>query len=140
MVIVVPVPGVTEEGLNVAVAPVGKPLAVKVTIPVNAPPTGAVVIAYIADVPAGTVCAPVELDMVKSTMVIVAGPADDARKFELPANDAEMVLEPAVWLTLEIAQVAVPAELVVPLQVCAVPPLPRVNRTETLATGLPPVV
>jgi hypothetical protein len=73
-------------------------------------------------------------------MVTVTGPADEARKLALPANEAEMVLEPAVWLTVVIEQVAAPAELVVPLQVCAAPPLPRVNRTETLATGFPPVV
>jgi hypothetical protein len=34
----------------------------------------------------------------------------------------------------------VPDELVTPLQVCAAPPLPSVNSTETPTTGLPPVV
>lgn len=62
-VIVVLVPGVTELGLNVASAPVGKPDAVKVTWLDNVPATGAVVITNIADPPAATVCGPVGLDM-----------------------------------------------------------------------------
>jgi hypothetical protein len=70
----------------------------------------------------------------------VIGPADDARSLALPANDAETVLEPTVWLTLVIEQVAVPLELVVPVQLCAAPPLPSVNDTETPTTGLPPEV
>jgi hypothetical protein len=43
-------------------------------------------------------------------------------------------------LTLVIEHVAVPFEPVVPLQVCALPPLPRVNSTETPETAAPPVV
>jgi len=68
------------------------------------------------------------------------GPAEDARKLELPANEAEMLLEPTVWFTLAIEQVAAPFEPVVPLHVCALPPLPSVKRMETPETAAPPVV
>jgi hypothetical protein len=50
-------------------------------------------------------------------MVTETGPTDEARKLALPAKEAETVLGPAVWLTLAIEHVAVPVELVVPLQV-----------------------
>src|ERR1700722_923692 len=73
-------------------------------------------------------------------MVTETGPAEEVRKLELPANEAEIVPEPAVWLTLVIVQVAVPFEPVVPLQVCAVPPLPSVNKMEAPETAAPPVV
>jgi hypothetical protein len=73
-------------------------------------------------------------------MVTAIGPGVDARSLALPAKVAVTVLAPAVWLTLAIAHVAVPLELVMPVQVCAVPPLPRVNNTETPTTALPPVV
>jgi hypothetical protein len=73
-------------------------------------------------------------------MVTLTEPVAEARKLELPANEAAMASEPAVWLTLVIVQVAVPFEPVVPLQVCAVPPLPRVNKMETPETAVPPVV
>ena len=53
---VVLAPGATEVGLNVPPAPVGNPLAVNVTLPANAPPTVAVLIVYVVEVPAGTVC------------------------------------------------------------------------------------
>ena len=43
-------------------------------------------------------------------------------------------------MTLAIVQVAVPFDPVVPLQVCAEPPLPSVNRMETPGTAAPPVV
>jgi hypothetical protein len=43
-------------------------------------------------------------------------------------------------LTLVIVQVAVPFAPVVPVQVCAVPPVPRVKSTETPGTAAPPVV
>jgi len=98
------------------------------------------VIVNIADAPATTVCAPDAVVSVKSTMVTVIGPADEARYIELPANDAETVRDPAVWLTLAIVHVAAPVAPVMPLQVCAVPPLPSVNSTETPTTALPPVV
>ena len=75
-----------------------------------------------------------------ATIVTVTGPADDAESLELPANAAVTLSAPAVWLTLAIEQAAVPLELVVPLQVCAVPPLPSVNTTDTPATAAPPVV
>jgi hypothetical protein len=73
-------------------------------------------------------------------MVTLTGPAEDARKLELPANEAEIVSAPPVWLTLAIVQVAVPFVPVVPVQVCAVPPVPRVKSTETPGTAAPPVV
>ena len=73
-------------------------------------------------------------------MVTAIGPVVDARSLPLPAKAAVTVSAPAVWLTLVIEHVAVPLELVMPLQVCAVPPLPRVNNTETPTTGLPPEV
>jgi hypothetical protein len=48
-VIVVLAPAVTDDGLNDALAPVGSPLAVNVTVPGNAPPTVAVAIVKFAD-------------------------------------------------------------------------------------------
>jgi hypothetical protein len=75
-----------------------------------------------------------------ATIVTATGPADEARKLALPANAAETVLAPAAWLTLAVEQVAVPFAPVTPLQVCAVPPLPSVNNTETPTIGVPPVV
>jgi hypothetical protein len=75
-----------------------------------------------------------------ASIVTAVGPPDDDWSLALPANDSESVLAPAVWWTLAIVQVAVPLELVIPLQVCAVPPLPSVNKIETPTTGLPPVV
>ena len=48
-VIVVELPAVTDAGLNDALAPVGNPLAVNVTVPGNAPPTVAVAIVKFAD-------------------------------------------------------------------------------------------
>jgi len=47
-VIVVLLPAFREGGLNVAMAPTGKPVAVNVTFPGKAPPTGAVAITNIA--------------------------------------------------------------------------------------------
>jgi hypothetical protein len=73
-------------------------------------------------------------------IVTLTGPAEDVRKLELPANEAEIVSAPPVWLTLVMVQVAAPFVPVVPLHVCAVPPLPRVNRIETPGTAAPPVV
>jgi hypothetical protein len=73
-------------------------------------------------------------------MFTAMGPEEDVRKFELPANEAEIAPPPAVWLTLAIVQVATPFVPVVPLHVCAVPPVPRVNSTEAPETAAPPVV
>jgi hypothetical protein len=137
---VVLAPGVTDTGLNVATDSAGSPVAVKVTEIAELPPSGAVEIVNIADAPATTACDPAVTDTVKSTMVIVTGPADETTNIELPANEAETVREPVVWLTVAIVHVAVPDALVVPLQVCAVPPLPSVNKSETPATGPPPAV
>jgi len=67
-------------------------------------------------------------------------PEEDVRKLELPANEAEIVLAPEAWLTLVIEQVAAPLDPVVPLHVCALPPLPSVNSTETPETAAPPDV
>jgi hypothetical protein len=47
-VIVVLVPAVTDDGLNDALAPLGNPLAVNVTVPGKAPPTVAVAIVKFA--------------------------------------------------------------------------------------------
>ena len=47
--IVVLVPTLTDEGLNDAAVPVGRPLAEKVTVPGNGPPTVAVAIVKFAD-------------------------------------------------------------------------------------------
>ena len=47
-VIVVGLPAATDTGLNDALAPVGNPLAVNVTVPGNAPPTVAVAIVKFA--------------------------------------------------------------------------------------------
>src|SRR5579863_2451867 len=49
-------PGATDVGLNVPADPVGNPLALNVTLPANAPPTVAVPIVYVVEVPAATVC------------------------------------------------------------------------------------
>ena len=54
-VIVVLEPDGTEVGLKEAATPAGNALVVKVTLPVNVPPTGAVVIVKFADWPAVTV-------------------------------------------------------------------------------------
>ncbi len=71
-VIVVLLPAVTEGGLNIAVAPTGKPVAVNVTGPGKAPPTGAVAITNSAGWPAVAVCGPVVLVVVKSMMLNVS--------------------------------------------------------------------
>lgn len=75
-----------------------------------------------------------------ATTVTATGPADEARKLALPAKDAETLLAPAFWLTTAIEQATEPFDAVTPLQDCAVPPLPSVNRTDTPTTGAPPVV
>lgn len=66
---VVFVPAGTDVGLNCAVAAAGSPLAVNVTEPRNAPPTGAVEIVKFVDWPAVTVCCGVVLATEKSVMV-----------------------------------------------------------------------
>jgi hypothetical protein len=71
IVIVVLVPAVTDAGLNDALAPVGKPLAVNVTVPGNAPPTVAVAIVKFAELPAVTVCVVVVALTLKSVIVNV---------------------------------------------------------------------
>jgi hypothetical protein len=68
-VIVVPVPAVTDAGLNDALAPVGRPLAANVTLPGNAPPTVAVAIVKLADWPAVVVCVVVVAVTLKSVIV-----------------------------------------------------------------------
>lgn len=73
----VAVPALTDAGLNVAVAPVGKPLALKVTEPGNAPPTVAVAIAKLAGDPAVIVCVAVVAVTLKSVIVSVS-------EFEVP--------------------------------------------------------
>src|ERR1700722_14208836 len=70
-VIVVLFPGVTAGGIDVAIAPNGKPVAVNVTEPTKVPPTGAVAIANSAGWPGATVCGGVGLDAAKSTIVNV---------------------------------------------------------------------
>jgi hypothetical protein len=139
-VIVVLAPGVTDAGLNVAAASAGKPVTVNVTAIAEFPPSGAVVIVNTTEAPATAVCGLVVLVTVKSTMVTVIGPADETRYIVLPANEAEAVRVPAIWFTVAIVHVAVPFAPVRPLQVCAVPPLPSVNRMATPTTGLPPAV
>ncbi len=71
IVIVVLVPAVTDDGLNDALAPVGNPLAVNVTVPGNAPPTVAVAIVKFAELPAVTVCVVVVALTLKSVIVNV---------------------------------------------------------------------
>jgi hypothetical protein len=70
-VIVVGLPAVTDDGLNEALAPVGNPLAVNVTVPGNAPPTVAVAIVKFAELPAVTVCEVVVALTLKSVIVNV---------------------------------------------------------------------
>jgi hypothetical protein len=72
IVIDVLVPALTDVGLKVAAAPVGRPLAVNVTVPGNAPPTAAVAIAKFAGPPAVTVCDVVVALTLKSVMVSVS--------------------------------------------------------------------
>lgn len=71
-VIVVPVPALTDDGLNVAAAPVGRPVAERVTKPGKAPPTAAVEIVKFADCPAVTVCDAVVALTLKSVIVNVS--------------------------------------------------------------------
>lgn len=66
IVSVVLVPGVTEDGLKVAAAPVGNPEAVNVTGVGKVPATADVVIVYVAVPPADTVCGPDVLVKLKS--------------------------------------------------------------------------
>ena len=61
----------TDVGLNDALAPVGSPLAVNVTLPGNAPPTVAVAIVKFADWPAVVVCVVVVAVTLKSVIVNV---------------------------------------------------------------------
>ncbi len=70
-VIVVGLPAVTDDGLNDALAPVGNPLAVNVTVPGKAPPTVAVAIVKFAELPAVTVCEVVVALTLKSVIVNV---------------------------------------------------------------------
>jgi hypothetical protein len=84
--------GTTGFGLNIATAPGGKPDAVKVTGPGKEP----VMIVNIAVWPGGTDSEPVGTDNVKSVIVTLTGPAAEARKVEFPANEAEIVVDPAV--------------------------------------------
>lgn len=90
----VPVPALTDAGLNVAVAPVGKPEAVNVTAPGNAPPTVAVAIEKLAALPAVTVCDAVVAVTLKSVIVRVS-------EFDVPP--------PGVGFTTVIAAVPAPA-------------------------------
>jgi hypothetical protein len=128
--------GTTGFGLNVATTPAGKPEAARVTGPGKDPIT----IVYIAVWPGITVCEPAGAVTVKSVIVTATAPVVEARSLALPANEAEIVLAPEAWLTLAIEHVAVPLELVVPLQVCALLPLPSVKSKETPETAAPPDV
>jgi len=56
---------VTVVGLKLAEAPVGRPLALNVTVPVN-PSSAPIVTVYVVELPAVTVCVPGEAPMVKS--------------------------------------------------------------------------
>ena len=67
--IVVLDPDATDAGLNDATAPCGKALVVNVTLPVNVPPTAAVVMVKFAVCPAVTVCVGFGLVTEKSVMV-----------------------------------------------------------------------
>jgi len=72
MDMVVLVPALTDEGLNDAAVPVGRPLAANVILPGNAPPTVAVAIVKFADCPAVTVCVVVVAVTLKSVIVNVS--------------------------------------------------------------------
>jgi hypothetical protein len=91
IVIVVLAPGLTEVGLKVAAAPVGRPLAVNVIV-AEFPPIADVAIEKTAVWPATTVWPPLELDRLKLEIVTAIGPVEDARVVALPANDAATVL------------------------------------------------
>ena len=56
---------VTVVGLKLAEAPVGRPLALSVTVPAN-PFSAPMVTVYVVELPAVTVCVPGEAPMVKS--------------------------------------------------------------------------
>ncbi len=60
-----PLPGLTEAGEKVAVAPIGSPLAVRATEFGNVPLCAVTVTEYCADPPVGIVCAAVDEDTVK---------------------------------------------------------------------------
>jgi hypothetical protein len=70
-VIVVLAPALTEVGLNAAPVPAGNPVVEKVT-ELTKVPTAAVAIVNVADWPAGIVCGPVGLDILKSPMLNVS--------------------------------------------------------------------
>jgi len=116
-VIVVGLPAVTDDGLNEALAPVGKPLAVNVTVPGNAPPTVAVAIVKFAELPAVTVCVVVVAVTLKSVIVNVSA-------FDVPP--------PGVGFTTVIA--AVP-ELAMSAAVIAA--VNEVALTNVVVRGLP---
>ena len=69
-VIVVLVPAATDDGLNDALAPLGKPLALNVIWPEKVPPIGAVAIVYVPEDPAGTVCVVVVAVTLKSPLIV----------------------------------------------------------------------
>jgi hypothetical protein len=70
IVIVVGLPAETDDGLNDALAPVGKPLALNVIWPEKVPPIGAVAIVYVPEDPAGTVCVVVVAVTLKSPLIV----------------------------------------------------------------------
>ncbi len=59
-------PGDTEAGAKLAVAPVGRPVAVNETVPAKVPPVAVTTRLYCAALPPMTVCGAVLLVMVKS--------------------------------------------------------------------------
>lgn len=116
-VMVVLAPALTDVGLNDALAPVGRPLAVKAMEPGNAPPTVAVAIVKLPDWPALTVCVAVVGDTPKSVMVNVS-------EFDVPP--------PGVGFTTVIA--AVPAAAMSAAVIAAVN---CVALTNVVVRGLP---
>lgn len=73
---IVLVPAVTEDGLNVATAPVGNPLAEKLSVTAGPAPAGAVGIVKLAGWPAMTVCGAGGFGIEKPTIVSVS-PLDE---------------------------------------------------------------
>jgi hypothetical protein len=63
-----PLPPVTDPGLKLALAPVGRPLALKATVPVK-PPVGTIVAVYEVAFPACTVCDAGDAEMEKSPTI-----------------------------------------------------------------------
>lgn len=139
-VIVVGLPAVTDDGLNEALAPVGNPLAVKVTVPGNAPPTVAVAIVKFAELPAVTVCEVVVALTLKSVIVNV-------NEFDVPPPGVGFttVIAAVPLAAISAAVIAAVSEVALTNVVvralpfhCAVDPLMKLVPVSVIVNAAPP--